>query len=175
MTKAVVRYIFSVPLSMFMNVLAYILAPFLALLSMATGPVLPSPFHLFHTADDTLDGGQHQNGWDRDAQGVALWWQRTRWIWRNPSGGFDLFVLGQKKAEATKWISDKKGNRVAHMMNEDGWFFSIQRDIYWSKTKFIKIWVGWRPTPDRDGYRDIDLNRHMLKFTINPFKTGVRP
>ena len=72
-------------------VLACLLSPFLALYSVIKGvDVLPGLWQGFSTADDTLDGGIHQNEYpDYSKWGrFWIWWYRTRWICRNPAQGF---------------------------------------------------------------------------------------
>lgn len=76
------------------KLVAILIAPILALWSVLAGiSVLPYPCSLFHTHDDDLDGGQHQLGWPQ-AKSFKLWWQRTRWIMRNPAYGFAANVFG---------------------------------------------------------------------------------
>lgn len=50
----------------------------------------------FYTHDASLDGGIEQNkdGYDPNAKGFKLWWQRVCWICRNPAYGFVAGPLG---------------------------------------------------------------------------------
>lgn len=156
------------PISLVMNILTWILAPFLALLSMATGPVLPWGLWIFHTHDDDLDGGQHQKGWP-PATGVSLWWQRTCWMYRNPSYGFDAYVLGF--GDPTKiteqhisgvWDSGKAAE--FYCMNNGTNYFSLRKQVPLGGKRYIKIWIGWK-------HNDNGTGRHMFVVDFNPFKT----
>ncbi|WP_245510262.1 DUF7338 family protein [Rhizobium ruizarguesonis] len=64
--------------------------PFLAAWSMKHGPVLPGRWRWFSTLNADLDGYTPQRvaGFDPAAKGFKLWWQRTRWTWRNPYNGW---------------------------------------------------------------------------------------
>ncbi|QIG73089.1 hypothetical protein EVB99_098 [Rhizobium phage RHph_N3_19] len=110
--------------NLFLIGLAYILSPLFATWSMKYGPVLPMPWKLFSTLNGTLDGGidQRVKGFDADAKGFKLWYQRCKWTWRNPCNGFQSEIFGLK---------DYK----------DG--FTIKRDIPLFGKYNLKLWIGW--------------------------------
>ncbi|WP_245456611.1 DUF7338 family protein [Rhizobium hidalgonense] len=85
----IVRYLAYVPANLILVALAYVLSPFLAAWSMKNGPVLPGRWRWFSTLNADLDGyiPQRVSGFDPAAKGFKLWWQRTRWTWRNPFNG----------------------------------------------------------------------------------------
>jgi hypothetical protein len=91
---------------------------------MQYGPILSMPWRLFSTLNATLDGGIEQNveGFDPNAKGLKLWYQRCRWTWRNPCNGFQSEVFGLK---------DYK----------DG--FTIKKDFDLFDGWALKLWLGW--------------------------------
>lgn len=170
MIKSVLKWLLFIPVNLVADAAAYILAYPLAAYSVLAGVKrLPFPFNYLTTNNSDLDGGQEQNGEERDVRGFKLFLQRGKWIMRNPAYTFGQLVLGEPIAMHTEWLSNVKGDRRAILYNNNGRFFSYQRDIYWSKTKYIKLWVGWHHTADATS------GMHMYKCSINPFRTGVRP
>lgn len=157
------------------TLLTYILSPVLSAWSViADIDVLPKPFNWFHTHDNTLDGGQKALGWSKDVSKFGLFWQRTKWMYRNPAYGFKAFVLGFKtEGHKVIWESainqrnwdsgqsslyavvmeDAKGNR----------YFSYRRDIGISNGKrYIKQWFGWHYYP----YDGVHHHLKSLPFSI---------
>jgi hypothetical protein len=146
-----VRYLVYLPFNLAFVLLAFILSPFLAALSMLTGPVLPGFLQWFSTTDDTLDGGQHQHPEIyHPVRGFKLWWQRTCWICRNPAHGWQSRVLGFL-TEGHTVISETTTN--------DGPYFTTKtimqdakgrRYFSWRSDQkrfgmYVKIWIGWNP------------------------------
>lgn len=157
MTVAVIRYLALLPANLLFVLLAFALSPILALISMATGPVLPGFLQWFSTLDDTLDGGQHQHpDIYPPATGIKLWWQRTRWICRNPSHGWQAKVLGFPT--------------VGHVVVSDGDRWTVMKDAkgrtYFSFRVYSpKIWLGW----NKKAYDGVS---HGYEFQFNPFKNA---
>lgn len=134
------------------KLVAILIAPILALWSVLAGiSVLPYPFSLFHTHDDDLDGGQHQLAWPR-AKGLKLWWQRTRWIMRNPAYGFAANVFGFRFEGVTTLYQIDSGG---FDWSKPGTFYEgVYRDrkgrLFFSYRARFKIfgkicgcWIGW--------------------------------
>ncbi|MCB2403985.1 hypothetical protein ACC808_00690 [Rhizobium ruizarguesonis] len=90
LTMFALLYIIYLPVNITFVLLAYPLSPFLAAWSMKHGPVLPGRWRWFSTLNADLDGYTPQRvaGFDPAAKGFKLWWQRTRWTWRNPYNGW---------------------------------------------------------------------------------------
>jgi len=105
---------------------AYTLSPFFALWSLRYGPVLKGRWRWFSTLNATLDGGWEQrvDGFKDPAtlNRFQLWWQRTRWTWRNPCNGWQSEYLG---------VDDLA----------DG--FTVKRDLPLFGKWYIKDWRGW--------------------------------
>jgi len=80
-----------------MTILTWVLMCWIiATISMITGSNQVLWLRWFYTHDASLDGGIEQNkeGYDPNAKGFKLWWQRVRWICRNPAYRFNAYVLG---------------------------------------------------------------------------------
>lgn len=168
----ITRYIGSAAASLTVNLIAYILAPAMAAYSVWRGiTVLPYPFRLLHTHDNTLDGGQLQ-GYETGVTGSKLWWQRTCWIWRNPGYGFDAEILGFlhegyrvigeggaipdfSKPSAYYW------NRMEALDGRE--YFTWRRNIPLFAGWFLKIWIGWNYMAYGGVYHQIKVHFISLK------------
>ncbi|KWV42142.1 hypothetical protein AS026_21270 [Rhizobium altiplani] len=84
------------PIAMLATLLAWVLSPLIAGISMVTGSNQVLWLRWFYTHDASLDGGieQAHDGYDPNAKGLKLWWQRVCWVCRNPASSFDAYVLG---------------------------------------------------------------------------------
>jgi len=150
----------------------WVLSPILSLWSVIAGiDVLPYPFSLFHTHDNTLDGGQKQ-GYRIGAKGIELWWQRVRWLCRNPCYGFNAYVLGFKEEGAKEIWSESIGNRqfdkggsviyVVIMEAANGRrYWSYRRDYPVAGKYYFKQWLGWHYA-SKDG-----LSRQLKSLPIS--------
>ncbi|MCX2696406.1 DUF7338 family protein [Ochrobactrum chromiisoli] len=151
-----------------LKVFAVILSPALALWSVLAGrTILPYPFSLFHTHDDDLDGGQHQLGWPQ-VSSFKLWWQRTKWIARNPAYGFAAHVLGFSTVgvvtsyELIKRNFDwsKPDARYECVMHDaKGRTFFSYRSRFKIFGKQCGCWIGWN-------YAAYDGKTHQLKIAV---------
>jgi hypothetical protein len=65
---------------------------------------LPRWLSWFQTFDATLDSGWKDNypGYTMPTSALTRWWQRTRWLYRNPAYGFSYWALGRAFDE-TQW------------------------------------------------------------------------
>lgn len=120
---AIVLYALLWPINIILVLIAFALSPVMALWSMAFGPIVPMPFRLFTTLNASLDGGieQHVKGFYANATGVKLWWQRTRWTWRNPCNGWQALYGYTDYRDA----------------------FTFKRDIPLAFGYYLKLWLGW--------------------------------
>ena len=161
--------------------LAWVLAPLLAGLSMLLRLIAPFldwfkihvntarlPFGLqwFSTVDDDLDGGQHQNHYPRGATGWRLWWQRTRWIYRNPAQGFQAYLLGYSATNhylAVDRVTANGGRYREWRGLRPRVVYARQVNVRLTDRYYIKMWFGWA--------LKANMNRFTLKFV--PFSIGV--
>lgn len=85
------RYVVCVPLSWTLSIFTMVFCIPLALCAKKDGN-LPGPLYLFQTFDATLDAGWKDDyGYDPNA---PLWWNRAKWLFRNPAYGWDYYVFG---------------------------------------------------------------------------------
>lgn len=154
MIKALLLYVLFATISIVFLAAAVVLAPLLAAVSVALKrDTLPGVLQWFATVDDTLDGGQHQHAalFPPGATGRALWWQRTRWIWRNPAQGFQTYMLGFDAGDMLLIRNDITGTpgeapyaRYRVWRNTAGRkVWSWQHSIPIGGRRYVKIWFGW--------------------------------
>ncbi|MEH7869987.1 hypothetical protein V7795_22990 [Rhizobium laguerreae] len=167
MIGAVLRYIAYFPANLAFVLLAFLLSPLLAALSLLTGPRLPGILQLFSTLDADLDGGisQRVRGYRPDLTGWGLWWQRTCWICRNPAHGWQSELLGMSAAGSIivrQVISDTPKNQWYVMETAKGVrFFCFKRDQPLFGGFYLKVWLGWVNKP-------YDGRNHHYAFQIGP-------
>ncbi|RUM21526.1 hypothetical protein EFD56_03320 [Rhizobium phaseoli] len=149
MMKSVLRYLTFLPANLVFVLLAYLLSPLLAALSLMIGAKLPSFLQWFSTTDADLDGGIVQNvaGYKAGLKGRRLWWQRTCWICRNPAHGWQSELLGMPAAGSVivrQAISETPKNQWYVMETARGTrFFCWKRDQPLFGGFYLKIWLGW--------------------------------
>ena len=150
-------------LSWLMKGVACLLSPLIATISMITGKnEVGGILSYFYTHDATLDGGAEggHDGYDINAKGFKLWWQRIKWICRNPAYKFNAYVLGVD-AQTSKIIFAEGLNDWPNfnywtvIETKGGW-----RLFGYRGTK--DIWFGWNYIPYG--------GRHQLK--AKPIKDG---
>lgn len=85
-------YIIRTILQLLFTAVAYVLAPVVAIFCKDDG-YLPNWLAWFQTQDAPLDAGVRDNyeGFDPND---SKWWNRTKWLWRNPAYGFCYWPLG---------------------------------------------------------------------------------
>jgi hypothetical protein len=117
------------------TLLSFALSPLIAGISMVTGKKdVGGPLSYFYTHNASLDGGVEQGvkGYDKDATGLSLFWQRVCWICRNPGYKFGSHVLGFKG----------EGSKV--LFNDGVWSIvqSPKGNKYFGY-RDPKKWLGW--------------------------------
>lgn len=179
MPPAILEYLIKVPLKLIYNLFVWATAWFWAGYSVAAGvDVLPGVLRYLHTIDDTLDGGQHQLGWEK-AKGFKLWMQRTYWMIRNPASGL-IMLTSFLPASKTKLVFDKGHNldgtkwddgifkyRYTVLETDEGkQYFGFRSDIPLIGKFWLKVWFGWQwyEKPDKFG----DLSGYPMRFSFQP-------
>lgn len=169
-----VLFILYIPIYFVFKILAYVLSPILAGISVIFNfNKYPFPINLLHTIDDDLDGGQHQLHWETNVSKFKLWLQRMYWIVRNPSAGFDSIAIGLKQSETTiNVLYDIKPNgrttkRKAILIHNGIRYFEIKNSIVWNENHYTYWWFGWNSSP-HGGYCKYKLEFHPYK-KINEF------
>ena len=85
-------YYLKVVLNLVFTLVAYVLAPVVALFCKDDG-YLPGWLCWFQTQDAPLDAGV-RDGYPGFLTTDSKWWNRTKWLWRNPAYGFCYWPLG---------------------------------------------------------------------------------
>ena len=153
-----VRYVTLVLVGIVADLLNFILAPIAVLFASEDG-WLPRWLWWLQTPDNPLDG---DGGWQREHRPFPVedtkakrWWNRTRWIYRNSMYGFAIYALG---------VTVHPGDRIEVVGNMDvsnrplteglvkrylirngvrvafQWYYVKA----WSKTRCIRINLGWK-------------------------------
>jgi hypothetical protein len=94
---SVAIYPFAALMSWLMKLVAWFMSPVIATVSMITGKNEVGGWLAYlYTHDASLDGGVEAGlpGYEASATGFRLWWQRVRWVCRNPAYRFNAYVLG---------------------------------------------------------------------------------
>lgn len=162
------------PISLFVNLLTYVLAPLLATISVIFKlKNLPFPLNAFQTYDDDLDGGQHQLGWPKDVSFMKLIFQRTHWFWRNPAttimywfASFDGSEGYEEIFRKTYGVWDGPGNNLEFVIvkNPKGKkAFALRSQWYYTNNKFLRVYFGWTV-----GFR---TKYWFYKNSVNPFRS----
>ncbi len=143
------RYVIYLPVNLLVVLLAYLLSPLLAAISLLTGPRLPGVLQWWSTLDADLDGGVSQGvkGYKAGLSGWQLWWQRVCWICRNPAHGWQSELLGMPAAGATvleERVADNPKRQWYMMKTAAGVrFFCWKRDQPIGGGFYLKLWFGW--------------------------------
>ncbi|MBY3500195.1 DUF7338 family protein [Rhizobium laguerreae] len=167
MIGAILRYLAYLPANLAFVLLAYLLSPLLAALSLLAGRRLPGILQWFSTLDADLDGGirQRVKGYKPGLTGWDLWWQRTCWICRNPAHGWQSELLGMPAAGSIivrQVISETPKSQWYVMETASGVrFFCFKRDQPLFGGFYLKLWFGWVNKP-------YDGRNHHYAFQIAP-------
>ena len=161
MTKAICRYLISVPVSWLATILNYPLAPLVVLFAGEEG-WLPAWLWWFQTPDNSLDGDhgwRTEHRWFRDSlladRGWRSWVNRFRWLWRNSMHGFEQVVLGftplpgftydhqgQQLTSNRPLVGGRVWRTVVNPGGQSAFQFYFVRA--WSSKYCLRINLGWK-------------------------------
>jgi hypothetical protein len=149
-----IKYLFLVPISLVITLIALIFAPVMVLFTeqrdgwldngsiWGIGPRLPTWLNWFMTPDNSLDGDytfQQING--------RSYWSKVKWLWRNPAYAFALCNI--QVPYTTEVLGDKtiKDNDNAKegwcLVHANGLFqFTCVKRIF-SSSRCIYVNLGW--------------------------------
>ena len=135
-----IRYGFSVILSLLLTLLTWVLCIPLALCVKEDGN-LPKYLYWFQTFDNTCDAGWQQ-GYDGYDPNDPLWWNRCKWLARNPGYGFDYWLFGiawdKNDWSVSKWSSQDAVPNYYSATSKQGYFS-------WTySSKHIQLKFGWK-------------------------------
>lgn len=151
-----VRWIALAIVNLFVVVLAYLLAPILPAFAIGRA-TLPRFLSWFQTPDNPLDGDANFKANVAPFPGEQSGWRqyvnRIFWLWRNPSYGFDLAVLGFTASKLAAVV--KVGPLPLAGAPQTGWYFATATNPDGSRAwQFyaVKVWgrcasrvnFGWK-------------------------------
>jgi hypothetical protein len=177
-------YIFLVPVSLVLTLLALILAPVMVLFKVeknwwcdnhayrAMGPVLPFWLNWFNTPDNTLDGDASFE----DLNGIG-YWQKVKWLWRNPAYSFALKYITAPYTTLIKGDPTIKDNDNAKagwcMVKSNGLFqFRWVQPIGFSRCLYCNF--GWNIMGLADPNVDPKPDQWQSTFVFSPRISGFR-
>jgi hypothetical protein len=178
-------YLFLVPISLLLTLIAVILAPILPLFAIqklwwcdnhsyqAVGPVLPTWLNWFMTPDNTLEGDGnflYINGFG--------YWSKVKWLWRNPAYSFALRYLNNPyytKVWGDKTIKDNDNAKEGWcLVNANGLFqFTCVKRIF-SSSRCIYVNLGWNIRGLVDNNVQPKPNTWQATFVFSPRISGFR-
>lgn len=114
----------------------------IATISMMTGSNQVKWLGWFYTHDASLDGGieQGKDGYDHNAKGFKLWWQRVCWCCRNPAYGFVAGPLGFD-AEGFKIIFE---SGTAYPPERHWTVVELKSGFRIFGYRNGRMWLGWK-------------------------------
>ena len=157
--KSIARFMVFIPLSIFVTILSYVLAPLVVLFANRDG-WLPNWLWWFQTPDNSLDGDfgwRTEHKWFKEYldRGWRRWVNRFRWLWRNPAHGFKNSVLGFIPKGGYGYLSRGQYNvsnrpLVEGLVRRNIWnpdgrgAFQIYFVWSWSAKYCFRINLGWK-------------------------------
>jgi hypothetical protein len=177
-------YLFLVPASLVLTLLAVIFAPVMALFKVekdwwcdnhsyrAMGPVLPSWLNWFNTPDNTLDG----DATFENLNGIG-YWQKVKWLWRNPAYSFALRYLTAPYTASFKGDNTIKDNDNAKagwcLVHANGLFqFTSVTPIGYSRCIYVNL--GWNIRALVDDNVQPKPDPYQATFVFSPRISGFR-
>ena len=165
-------------LSMLINVLSLVLAPFIAYISLGNSGTKQVPAYLawFMTHDNTIDGDEgHLARWPGDTKWIRFK-RRVAWLWRNKGYTFDYDVCGEK----IKHDIMSYGDTGTTDHGQAGWLFQFDSEYTWEfyliyrypfkQDKCLRIRFGWKIDEGKE-----DDTKAMLATSIGIWKTFGSP
>lgn len=177
-------YLFLVPVSLLITLLAVIIAPILPIFSSeqegwldnhsswGKGPRLFTWLNWFMTPDNSLDGDatfQANNG--------ISYWSKVKWLWRNPAYSFGLRYLMPPYVSSFSGNNKIKDNDNAVagwcLVHANGLFqFTLVLPIGFSRCIYINL--GWNVRALVDDNVNPKPNPYQATFVFSPRISGFR-
>ncbi len=177
-------YLILVPISLFLTLIAIILAPVMPLFAVqklwwcdnhhyqAVGPVLPSWLNWFMTPDNTLDGDatfERING--------KGYWAKVKWLWRNPAYSFALRYIHSPYDTTVSGDPTIKDNDNA----KKGWCFVKANGLFqftWIApigfSRCFRVALGWNIMGVVDPNVQVKPDSWQATFVFSPRLSGYR-
>ena len=179
-----IAYIFLVPISLLLTLLAIVLAPVLPVFAVqkewwldnhskrGIGPVLPSLLNWFMTPDNSLDG-------DATFQAIngISYWAKVKWLWRNPAYSFELKYIDGNPVywRGDKTIKDNDNAKEGWLyVNSCGLFQFVYIKRIFSTSRCIYVNCGWNIRVLVDDNVNPNPNPVQATFVFSPRLSGFR-
>lgn len=150
------------PLDLLVNLMAFPLAPLIALLTSASG-VSPCWAWPWLTPDNPIDGDVgHISRWASLVgkwPEVGIYCRRVAWLWRNRGYGFSVRVTGRTCSGPSSFVGDRSVSDnpfhagVCRVRNGDLWELYVVRPILGSRL-YIRLRLGWKIPLTRNACTD---------------------
>ena len=177
-------YLFLVPVSLGLTLLAVILAPVMVLFKVkklwwcdnhsyqAVGPVLPSWLNWFNTPDNTLDGDATFK-----SQNPPSYLSHIKWLWRNPAYSFALHYLNapyETSVAGDPTIKDNDNAKAGWcLVHANGLFqFRLVLPIGFSRCLYCNF--GWNVMGLVDPNVNPKPEQWQATFVFSPRISGYR-
>ena len=171
-----------------MQVLAYLLAPFLPMFAvLRVGPLennngdgigwrLPIWLAWMDTPDNSIAGDYGHQQRNKDS---SLYWLMVLWLWRNPAVGFDAYVLSatlSKYDEVTVkgvWkVQDAPMGKEGYCYTSVGYYWNL---VYINRfgNRCLKLDLGWQLKTFAEGNPLTPTARYAMSIRFPMFKTEL--
>ena len=169
--KELIIWCFSFIISNVVNLLAFPLAPVIALFSLKDDEKsIPKIFHWWLTDDNPIDGDEgHWLRHPEDGKTFTKFKRRTAWLWRNKGYTFDTKYLS-RKIGSVFFVKGK--TEVGDTPVRDGYSFAVDENGVWqfylifkypfAKGKCLRLRFGWKI---RLPLNDTSINREQMIAT----------
>ena len=147
------KWILILPLDILTTLLAYLIAPILALFADGEGDVTLhkyNPLRLWLTHDNPIEGDEaHYERWADWTSKHGLFVQRVAWLWRNKAYGWSYYVWSVKvKPEDQMKVG---GNPDVNYGDPHGKFWAVHKKgwmLYATGNslfgRYWRIYIGWK-------------------------------
>jgi len=132
----ILQYILLAPVDLGMTIFLCLFVNWWAALFANKDGWLPNWLKWVQTFDNSLDAGVNDGMFEASS---SIWWNRTRWLYRNPGYGFSYWVLGTPFVP-TNW-------KVIRYESEAGVFFAKSIDGYFNYrngNNWVACKLGWK-------------------------------
>ena len=177
-------YLVLIPLSLFLTLIAVVLAPVLPMLAIAQegwldnhakwgiGPRLPTWLSWFQTPDNSLDG----DATFEQLNGIS-YWAKVKWLWRNPCYAFAIRYLNNPyytQVSGDKTIKDNDNAKAGWcLVHANGLFqFTIVAPIGFSRCFYCNL--GWNVRGLVDDNVQPKPDPYQATFVFSPRISGFR-
>jgi len=179
-----IKYIFLVPISLVITLLALITAPVMPLFAkdalgwlnngsqFGVGPRLPKWFSWFQTPDNSLNGDET---FER-INGIS-YWSKVKWLWRNPAYAFALeYIHSPYTTEVfgDPTIKDNDNAKAGYCFVKANGLFQFTWIATIGFSRCFRITLGWNIMGLVDPNIKVKPDNWEATFAFSPRLSGFR-